>query len=293
MIAPASRAESSLGRSCARSDTARARSTACCSVAALSRRNTMVSTGLRVARTSARDRGVDRGAGDPLAAELSIVRPRSGICRLPTTDWIHITRFDRRRLDWPPGVRVHRVALDPSRGHPARRPTGHHADRDAARLPGLAADLAMHAHWPIARKQQGWLGARDIERRLENQPGRWGNRRLRLLLADARRRRPLRGRAAACTGCCADAGITGWLANLAVVVDGSGYVIDVAFAGAPNRDRGRRLRDALAARDVPTRSDQAERPDCAPAGPCCGSPGPTWSTVRTDVVAAITSLLAA
>lgn len=76
--------------------------------------------------------------------------------------------------------------------------------------------------------QQRWLTPRDVERRLEHQPGRWGNRQLRALLphlgdgaaAESERRlhRLLRR-----------GGVTGWTANLPFVVGGQRFEIDVAF----------------------------------------------------------------
>ncbi|MGI8869818.1 MAG: endonuclease domain-containing protein [Mycobacteriales bacterium] len=76
--------------------------------------------------------------------------------------------------------------------------------------------------------QQGWMHESDLTRRLECQPGRWGNARLRCLArhlgdgaaADSERRlhRLLRR-----------ADITGWVPNLPYVADGVRMVIDVAF----------------------------------------------------------------
>jgi very-short-patch-repair endonuclease len=146
---------------------------------------------------------------------------------VPDDGKLHITRFDRRRLVWPPGVRLHRVALEreavttqagllvTSRVETLLDCLGWLPIQDARNL----ADRAQ---------QQRWLGPADIERRLNDQPGRWGNRQLRMLclsLGDgahsaAERRLHLLLRSAA---------ISGWTANLAVSVAGELYVVDVAF----------------------------------------------------------------
>jgi very-short-patch-repair endonuclease len=145
----------------------------------------------------------------------------------PVDNWVHITRFDRRRLRWPPGVRVHRVALDPSAvtergGLPVTTRVETLLDCLGWLQLGDARALADRA------QQQRWLGPADIERRLENQPGRWGNRRLRWLLptigdgahseAERRLHKVLRG-----------SGVTGWIANYSVRVAGERYVIDAAL----------------------------------------------------------------
>jgi very-short-patch-repair endonuclease len=77
-------------------------------------------------------------------------------------------------------------------------------------------------------QQQRWLSSTDIERRLNDQPGRWGNKRLRSMLAtigdgahsEAERRihHLLR-----------TAGMAGWRANYPVNLGGKRYVLDVAF----------------------------------------------------------------
>jgi very-short-patch-repair endonuclease len=146
---------------------------------------------------------------------------------VPGDDKLHITRFDRQRLVWPPGVRIHRVLLDTEavterRGLAVTTRTETLLDCLGWLRIGDARTLADRA------KQQQWLTAADIERRLEHQPGRWGNRQLKALLttmrdgahseAERRLHRLLRS-----------AGISGWQANLAVAVAGGRYEIDVAF----------------------------------------------------------------
>jgi very-short-patch-repair endonuclease len=193
----------------------------------------------RLERTSAR--GVYRAAGAPWVddsdawfAVLATGSPLSYLSAarwweisVPPDGWVHITRFERRRLEWPRGIRVHRVALAPS------AVTEHRGLLVTSRsetmldclgwLPlGTARGLADRA------AQQGWLRADDIERRLDELPGRWGNRQLRRLLpqftdgADAESERRLHR-------LLRTAGFTGWVAQLPVVAGGQRFYLDVAF----------------------------------------------------------------
>jgi very-short-patch-repair endonuclease len=186
-------------------------------------------------------RGVYRASGAPASRDgacwsvvLATCSPMSYLTAaefwdLPVPDdgKIHITRFDRRRLVWPPGVRVHRVLLDPSavedrQGLLVTTRTETILDCLGSLELGRARTLADRA------QQQRWLAPSDIERRLENQPGRWGNRRLRLLLpslgdgahSEAERRLHKLLRAAE---------IDGWTANHSLWLDGKRYVVDAAF----------------------------------------------------------------
>jgi very-short-patch-repair endonuclease len=172
--------------------------------------------------------------GNTWAAVLSIGAPLSyptaaQLWELPVRvdGYLHVTRYERRRLDWPAGVRVHRVLLDPS------TVTERHGLPVTTRVETLLDCLGwlrFNEAVTLAdrSKQQGWLQATDIERRLKGQSGRWGNRQLRMLLpnfcdgahseAERRLHTLLRG-----------AGITGWKANFAVTVPGGRFVIDAAF----------------------------------------------------------------
>jgi very-short-patch-repair endonuclease len=76
--------------------------------------------------------------------------------------------------------------------------------------------------------QQKWIKPADIERRLEEQAGRWGNRRLAQLLRESvpgaeaeseRRAQQLLRRA----------GIQGWEGNFPIVLAGNRFRIDIAF----------------------------------------------------------------
>jgi very-short-patch-repair endonuclease len=194
----------------------------------------------RLERTSSR--AVYRAPGAPTSDEsmswLAVLATRSPLSYLSAAPWwqlpvpddgrVHITRFDRKRIVWPPGVRVHRVLLSPSLV----------VDRGGMVMTNRVETLLDCLGWlpPSAArtladraKQQGWLSTKEIERRLENQPGRWGNRQLRRLLSnfgdnahsEAERRLHKLLRAA---------GLTGWQSNLDVIADGRRYVVDVAFA---------------------------------------------------------------
>jgi very-short-patch-repair endonuclease len=188
--------------------------------------------------------GVYRAPGAPHSAEtacwMAALGARSPLSYLtaaevwempvPTDGWVHITRLDRKRLDWPTGVRVHRVALDPTavttrHGLPV-------TNRHETVLDCLGwMELSAARTFADRAAQQLWLAPAHITARLENQPGRWGNRRLQQLLpmisdraeseAERRFHKLLRG-----------ADITGWNANFRVGVAGKTYRIDVAFPEA-------------------------------------------------------------
>lgn len=146
---------------------------------------------------------------------------------VPDDGRLHITRLDRRRLDWPDGVRIHRVALR----HAAL--TEQHGMPLTTRTE-TALDCMGSLHLRDARSfadravAQAWVTTADIERRLADEPGRWGNRQLKRLLtqtsdgAAAESERILhrilrRG------------GLRGWVANLDVIAYGQRFVLDVGF----------------------------------------------------------------
>lgn len=148
---------------------------------------------------------------------------------MPVDDdgWVHITRFDRRRLDWPAGVRVHRVALRPEAvvlHHGLRVTTRAETTLDCLGWlsPGRARALADRA------VQQRWITVADVRRRLEDERGRWGNRQIRLLEpilfdgADAESERRLQSMLRR-------AHVTGWVAHLPFVAGGHRFEIDLAF----------------------------------------------------------------
>lgn len=248
--------------------------------------------------------GVYRAAGAPSTDEtpawFAVLSSGSPLSYLSAAIWwempvpydglLHITRSDRRRLDWPAGVRVHRVQLTQSavttrRGMPVTTRAETLLDCIGWLGFGDAAALADRAI------QQRWLAVADVRQRLEDQPGRWGNKQVRALLpqigdgaaAESERRlhRLLRA-----------AGIHGWTPNLGVVMDGQRFEIDVAFVGlrlAIEVD-GRRYHSA----DARFQADRTKQNALIAAG---------WRVLRftwadiverpRDVIAAISALLAA
>jgi putative AbiEi antitoxin of type IV toxin-antitoxin system len=164
---------------------------------------------------------------------------------------IHITRFDRSRFRPSPLLRVHRTLLVP----------GATTDRWGLEVTTRTETLLDCLGWlplPAARTlldramQQSWLSEQLIRRRLDEQSGRWGNRQLRRLLdqtlpgAEAESERRVHRILHA-------AGITGWTPNLAIVLDGLRFRLDLAFEAAKvaievegwafHRDKDRRDRD--------------------------------------------------
>lgn len=195
----------------------------------------------RVVLTPTTYRGVYRAAGAPHSPEaeawLTVLGSRAVLSFSSAGQWwdlpvdgdgrIHVTRHGRQRFDPHPLVRVHRTLLVPSAV----------TDRLGLAVTTRNETLLDCLGWlpaPAARTlldrafQQSWLSPTDLDRRLENESGRWGNRQLAQLRRDSRpgaeaeseRRlhKLLR-----------DAGIGGWQANLPVVVGGRRFRLDVAF----------------------------------------------------------------
>jgi very-short-patch-repair endonuclease len=146
---------------------------------------------------------------------------------VPLDGWVHVTRLGRRRLDWPSGVRVHRVGLDPTA---VTTRFGLVLTTRVETVLDCMGWLSLGSARALGDRavQQRWISEADVLRRLDEQPGRWGNRQLRRLLpgladgADAESERLLHRLLRA-------AGIEGWVPNLPFVAGGERYVIDVAF----------------------------------------------------------------
>lgn len=185
--------------------------------------------------------GVYRAAGAPDTAEsaawLAALSTRSVVSYLSAAAWweqpvegdgrVHVTRLDRKRLDWPKGVRVHRVGLDRSaivkhRGLWVTTRSETALDCIGWLSPGRALGLADRA------LRQGWLSTEDINRRLTDSPGRWGNRQIRRLAAqldrgaDAESERRLHR-------LLRTAHVTGWVAQYPFRSTSGRFTIDVAF----------------------------------------------------------------
>lgn len=146
---------------------------------------------------------------------------------MPDDRLVHITRMGRRRLDWPPGVRVHRVAIDRSKIVQER---GLWVTTRPETVLDCAGWLAVSAGAPLLDRalQQGWLTVADIDRRLHAEPGRWGNRRLRWL-ADRVGDRAAAESERVLHRLLRRARISGWQPNLTVIASGRTVEIDVAL----------------------------------------------------------------
>ncbi len=139
----------------------------------------------------------------------------------------HITRPGRRRLDWPSGVRVHRVALA---GNDVVRRRGLWVTTRPVTALDCIGSLPRGQALTFAHRafQQNWLTRADVVRRLDGSPGRWGNRQIGALTAvvergaeaesERRLHRLLRS-----------AGVSGWVAQHAVATPAGHFRVDVAF----------------------------------------------------------------
>jgi very-short-patch-repair endonuclease len=211
--------------------------------------------------------GVYRVAGAPRTPDaeawLAVLGAKAVLSYLSAAEWwgitvpndgrIHVTRRDRQRLLTGKSIRVHRTLLVPSAvtnrfGLPITTRPETLMDCLGWVAIGPARDLLDRAF------QQPWLTRQDIERRLDEQAGRWGNKQLARLLresmpdAEAKSERKLHRILKV-------AGIAGWRGNMPIVLDGRGFRIDVAFPDlmlaievdgwAFHRNKQRRDRDIL------------------------------------------------
>lgn len=191
--------------------------------------------------TATPHRGVYRAAGAPDSPDsqawLAVLGARAVLSYLSAAAWcdlpveqdgrIHVTRQHRQRLLTHERIRVHRTLLVPSAvttwyGLDVTTRTETLLDCLGWLRLGAARTLLDRAF------QQSWLGRPDIERRLDEQTGRWGNRQLARLLRDSRpgaeaesERRLQR--------LLDEAGMGGWKGNHPVVIAGRRFRLDVAF----------------------------------------------------------------
>jgi very-short-patch-repair endonuclease len=191
--------------------------------------------------TATPHRGVYRAASAPDSPDsqawLAVLGARAVLSYLSAAAWwdlpveqdgrIHVTRHHRQRLLTHKRIRVHRTLLVPSAvttwyGLDVTTRTETLLDCLGWLRLGAARTLLDRAF------QQSWLGRPDIERRLDEQAGRWGNRQLARLLRDSRpgaeaesERRLQR--------LLDEAGIGGWKGNHPVVIAGRRLRLDVAF----------------------------------------------------------------
>ncbi len=211
----------------------------------------LVATGLRVRQVDAmvvsariaatQYRYVYRVVGAPdtpdSQAWAAVLGARSVLSYLSAAWWwelpvegdgrIHITRYDRQKWVSTPAVRVHRTLLDP------RATTTWLGLTVTTRTETLLDCLGWLETGPAQTLldrsfQQHWLDRDQIQRRLDTQPGRWGNRQLAYLLrntrpgAEAESERRLQK-------LLDGAGITGWTGNFWLTVPAGSFRVDVAF----------------------------------------------------------------
>ena len=188
-------------------------------------------------------RGVYRAAGAPQTAAsqawTAILGARAVLSYLSAAEWwelpveqdgrIHVTRRARQKFATHKLIRIHRTLLMPEAV----------TTRFGLRITTRTETLLDCLGWlpvPAARNlldrafQQAWIVPRDLDRRLDEQPGRWGNRQLAGLARDCRpgieaesERRLQR--------LLEQAGVLGWVANHPVRVGGHRFRPDIAFPG--------------------------------------------------------------
>ena len=192
-----------------------------------------------LARTS--HQGVYRATTAPRSAEseawTAVLGARAVLSYLSAAAWwglpveqdgrIHVTRRARQRLLTHKLIRIHRTLLAPDAV----------TTRFGLLVTTRTETLLDCLGWlslPAARSlldrafQQRWLTPPDLERRLDEQPGRWGNKQLARLLresrpgAEAESERRLQR-------LLDQAGIKGWTGNYPIVVAGRRFRLDVAF----------------------------------------------------------------
>lgn len=146
---------------------------------------------------------------------------------VPDDGLLHVTAPARRRTVMPPGVRVHRVLLAPT---DVTERFGLPVTAAAATVLDCLGCLSVPDSRRLADRalQQGWVQLRDMERRLLDQRGRWGNRRIGNIYREC-------GRGGAAVSerrlhaLLRRAGLEGWQANRRVAVAGRTYELDVCF----------------------------------------------------------------
>jgi very-short-patch-repair endonuclease len=198
-------------------------------------------------------------------AWAAVLGARSVLSYLSAADWwelpvagdgrIHITRHDRQKWVSTKKVRVHRTLLSPQA---TTTSLGLSITTRTETLLDCIGWLPIDPAQTLLDRafQQSWLQRDQIQRRLDSQPGRWGNRQLAYLLrhtrpgAEAESERRLQKLLDA-------AGITGWTGNFWLNVPGGSFRLDVAFPAAKiavevdgwafHRTKDRRDRDMVKA----------------------------------------------
>ena len=189
-------------------------------------------------------RGLYRAAGAPHSPQaqawLETLGNRAVLSYLSAGQWwevpvesdgrIHITRFERQRARTHPLIRVHRTLLVPSAV--TRRYGLQITTRTETLLDCLGWLPISQSRTLMDRAfQQDWLTPALIQRRLDEQSGRWGNLQLARLLrqsrpgAEAESERRLQR-------LLDEAGVLGWVGNYPIRLPAGSFRIDVAFPGA-------------------------------------------------------------
>jgi very-short-patch-repair endonuclease len=191
--------------------------------------------------TATPHRGVYRSTSAPRSPEsqawLAVLGARAVLSYLSAAAWwdlpvdgdgrIHVTRRDRQRLATHQLIRVHRTLLLPSA---VTTRLGLDVTTRTETLLDCLGWLRISAARTLLDRalQQSWLDRQDIERRLDEQAGRWGNQQIARLLresrpgAEAESERRLQRILDV-------AGIGGWTGNYPVRVMGRRFRLDIAF----------------------------------------------------------------
>ncbi len=214
-------------------------------------------------------RGVLRAAGAPRGGEaqtwITVLATRSVLSYLSAGGWwelpveqdgrIHVTRHDRQK--WPSDryLRVHRTQLTTTA---VTTRLGLPVTTRVETLLDCIGWLPMPSARTLLDRafQQHWLSPENLQNRLDEQPGRWGNRQVGQLLqqsrpgAEAESERRLHR-------LLESAGVIGWIGNYPIRIGGGSFRIDVAFprhliaievdGWAFHRTKDRRDRDMLKA----------------------------------------------
>jgi very-short-patch-repair endonuclease len=192
---------------------------------------------LSARRIGASIASLERRTAPDSQAWLAVLGARAVLSYLSAADWwglpveqdgcLHATRHERQRLLTHARIRIHRVLLVPS------AVTSRFGLRVTTRTETLMDCLGWLPIGPARTLldrglQQAWLGRPDIERRLDEQAGRWGTRQLVRLLresrpgAEAESERRLQR-------LLDEAGIGGWKGNYPIVVFGRRFRLDIGF----------------------------------------------------------------
>jgi len=140
---------------------------------------------------------------------------------------LHVIRRERSRFTEVPGLRVHRTQFLPEA---ATTRFGLEVTTRTETLLDCAGWLPLRPARTLLDRafQQTWISPADLRKRLDDQPGRWGNRQLARLARESRPGAEAESERRA-QRLLERAGIRGWVGNYPVVISGSKFRIDIAF----------------------------------------------------------------